>query len=965
MSYRSLSRERLYPILAVLLALLSAGCGSKNSASSTAKAQTYTICPGENATTESLIAFFDAREGDTIRFCEGHFDLSTGLIVNGKNGITIEGAGINKTYLSFASSDSSEGINISHADGIVMRGFTVQDTPGNAIRVYRSQYVTFSGVRALWSGYDQCNDDPEAEDSCSHHGAYGLYPVESRHVLIEDSEAFGASDAGIYVGQTSDVIVRNTRAEFNVAGFEFENTYRAVFEDNIATNNTGGFLIFDLPGLSQYGEKNIVRRNKAYRNNHENFAPIGNIVGIVPRGTGMLVLSTDNLEIYDNDIYDHDTLGIAVANYALADANEPDPKYDFYPEGIHIHGNRFRDNSLNPAEPSVDRGAASLLPLLLRIKNLGRSAHIVWDGAEDSPNDCTSFPVDQDGIPLNEPNPNEHGEEDRYEPRVNEFGRPNYQRNDPDPSCKYNAWKFDEAGALKPELGLFIAEDNTFENTQLSTAFMTDFLNANITTSALPQLLFDLLKPASTNLAPHRGALPPVELRPLKLPYVPDLDGADARPTEAEVSKACSAVKSGQVNFAAAKYNCPRLEQYGLFADPGDPTSQAIGGVPYELNTALFSDYAVKHRILFLPPGSAARYLDHADKVTATLDFPVGTIIAKTFGFQDGETENVIETRLLIRRETSKGSSWVGLPYLWKTDSTGKRYAELKIEGAKVAAKYDYADLDTQVDAHYSGTVEGYTVPAALSCLSCHAGDDRDPGAAPIGPKPRNLNRDHVYGSEGSVNQLQYLQLHGLLTGLPEDLASVEKMPRWNVPGDAGDAPNSDTDIHHRVRAYLEVNCMHCHNPAGPASNSGLFLDSYRTVNVQYGICKRPVAAGKGSGGRLYDIIPGDANGSILPYRLGSTEAGVRMPPIARSVVHGEAVNLITTWINEVLPTEDTEDAEGCTSGDGLLGLGVLGLEQALAQARRSQQAPASSADQRRSRTAPTAVGAGTSKRKS
>lgn len=945
-------------LAALIAGAILTACGSSSSVGTSEPAppasKTYLICPGDNATTESLIAFFDAREGDTIEFCAGTFDITTGLIVNGKNGITVKGAGINKTFLSFANSDSSEGLNVSNADGIVLKGFTVQDTPGNGIRVYRSKYVTFSGVRALWTNYDACSDDPEAENSCSHNGAYGLYPVESKHVLIEDSEAFGASDAGIYVGQTSDVIVRRTRAEYNVAGFEFENTYRAVFEDNIATNNVGGFLIFDLPGLSQYGEKNIVRRNKAYRNNHENFAPIGNIVGIVPRGTGMLVLSTDNLEIYDNDVFEHDTLGIAVVNYALADPNEPDQKYDFYPEGIHIHGNRFRDNSLNPAEPDADRGAASLLPLLLRIKNLGRSAHIVWDGAVDELDSDCGMPVDKDGIPLDQANPGEHGPEDRYEPRVNEFGRPNYQRNDPEPTCKYNAWKFDDEGVLKPDLGLFIAEDNTFENTMLSTALTTDFLNARLTSSAFPDILLDLLNPASTDLTPHRGSLPPVELRELELPYVPDLNSADARPTDAEIANACGAVKSGKVNFDAAKrYNCPRLDQYGLFSDKADPRSGAVAGVKYDLNTQLFTDYASKHRFIFLPPGTQAAYKDHNDDVTAAVDFPLGTIIAKTFSFEKEGVETLVETRLLIKRQSSNGVVWVGLPYVWTTGADGKAYAELKIEGARLPAEYDYEDHDPEVDAHYSGSVESYTVPAALTCLSCHAGDNRDPGAAPIGPKPRNLNKDFDYGSEGVMNQLVYLQTHGLLTGLPGDLAGVERLPRWNVPGDAGDTPNSDLDIHHRARAYLEVNCMHCHNPSGPASNSGLFLDAYRTVDVHYGICKRPVAAGKGSGGRLYDIIPGDADGSIMTFRLASTEAGVRMPPIARTVPHGEAVNLITSWINDVLPTEDTEDADACAQSS-VLGLSVAEFNAALAKIQQKQKAskPPTSADQRRAKVA-------------
>ncbi|HXG28807.1 MAG TPA: hypothetical protein VNJ47_08155, partial [Nevskiales bacterium] len=175
-------------------------------------------------------------------------------------------------------------------------------------------------------------------------------------------------------------------------------------------------------------------------------------------------------------------------------------------------------------------------------------------------------------------------------------------------------------------------------------------------------------------------------------------------------------------------------------------------------------------------------------------------------------------------------------------------------------------------------------------------------------------------------NQLRHLADLGLLEGLPANQAEVERHPRWNVPGDGGLAPGSPEDVHQRVRAYLEVNCMHCHHPNGNASNSGLFLDSFRTVNVQYGICKEPVAAGRGSGNRAYDIVPGSAADSILNFRVNSAEAGIRMPPLARSVVHGEAAALLMQWVDEVLPTPDTEDEEACTgpfAGVPVLGSGV------------------------------------------
>ena len=959
---------RVASMAAVALALTACGGGANSPSGVTGtggggtavQARTYSVC-GADTARQALIAFFDAREGDTISFCAGRFDLPTGLILNGKRGITIKGAGIDQTFLSFKNSDSAEGLNATHADGLIVQGLTIEDTPGNAIRIFRSEQVVLRDVRARWRDAAGRDETQAGYTPSPENGAYGLYPVESRHVLMERCEAHGASDAGIYVGQTSDVIVRNCLATFNVAGYEFENTFRAVFEDNVATKNTGGFLVFDLPDLRQYGAKNVVRRNKSFANNTDNFAPVGNIVGLVPRGTGMLILASDQLEIHDNEVYDNDTLGIAIINYGLADPNQPDPRYDFYPEGIEIHGNTFRDNGGNVQLPSVERGEASVLPLLLKLKNLGRSAHIVWDGAEDAPNGCTQIPRDADGVLLTQPNNARPHEEQGG--RTDERGRPNLTREDQAPHCKWTAWKFDGDSELKqPENGLCIAEDNTYSNTRLATLTTTEFLRANVTSSDAAQLVLDLLKPASTILAPHRCDLPARPDPVLALPYVLNPSSNDARPDPAEVARVCAAGTPGQVNRAALAFDCPRLDQYGLFADATDPTKNANGGgVSYELNTALFSDYSSKYRFLFIPPGQQATYRSASNGVTATLDFPVGTVISKTFSFRREDSagvlisENVVETRLLIKRQLADGSTtWTGLPYIW-SGTGASRVAELRIEGGTAAVSYDYLDPDPDVRnadgsrKRYSGAVSSYRVPAALNCLTCHAGDDREPGSAPIGPKARNLNRNNVYAGVGSINQLQHLRNLGLISGLPTDLSSVDKSPRWNVPGSSGQLPDSPQDVHLRVRAYLETNCMHCHNPGGAGSNSGLFLDAYRVVDVQYGICKKPVAAGRGSGGKRFDIIPRDAEGSILPFRLASAQAGVKMPPIARSVVHGEAVNLVNTWVETVLPTADTQDEEVCT---GLLGVPGLSLSvPEVAKAYADSAKSLSSADQRRARS--------------
>jgi parallel beta-helix repeat protein len=908
--------------LATTLALTACSRPSTSDGNGTAGRVNNGACikPDANARNNILTAIFEASAGDTVLLCEGKFDMPTGLLINSKPGLTLKGAGMKKTFLNFAKSDSAEGINASYSDGLILQDFTVEDTPGNGIRIFRSNFITMRGVRARWHDLAGRDETDPGYTPRSDVGAYALYPVETRHILMENCEAHGASDAGVYVGQSSDIIVRNCLATYNVAGYEFENTYRAIFENNVATKNTGGFLIFDLPDLRQYGEKNIVRNNKSFNNNTENFAPIGNIVGLTPRGTGMLILASDQLEIYGNEIYDNDTIGIAMVNFGLVDNKYPDLRYDFFPEGVEIHSNTFRNNGSNPQQPNADRGVASALPLLLRVKNFGRGADIVWDGGEDTPNGCTEYPKDKDGVPLNESNPNE---KDRYEARVDERGRPNWDRSDKEPTCKYNAWKFNAQGKLKkPENGLCIT-NNKHDGNPLTTPFLNAKLNR---TDFGPELAQQLITPGSTDLAPHNCDLPTRALPVLKLPYVPVKEAQ--RPSDAEVQKVCSAVKPGEVNWAALeKYNCPELSQYGLFSDPKSPLSAGNGkdGVmPYELNSTLFTDYASKYRVIFLPPttpGSAtakqAKYQDSREGITATLDFPVGTVISKTFTFRkedaDGNllSENVVETRLLIKRKTTAGVNWVGLPYVWKKDASGNNTkAVLSLAGDSVSVSWDYRDPNPNVKkngarARYTGSASQYTVPAALNCISCHGGDDREAGSAPIGPKARLMDRGINKDLSGE-NQLAFMVRKGWLDKVPT--THDAKSPVWDLPGSTGQTPGSAMDVHLRVRAYLEVNCMHCHNPNGGGSNSGLFLDSFRTVDKRYGICKKPVAAGRGSGGFKHDIVLGQAGSSILPFRVGSAEAGIRMPSIARTVVHGEASALINDWVDNQLSAVNNEN---------------------------------------------------------
>jgi hypothetical protein len=175
------------------------------------------------------------------------------------------------------------------------------------------------------------------------------------------------------------------------------------------------------------------------------------------------------------------------------------------------------------------------------------------------------------------------------------------------------------------------------------------------------------------------------------------------------------------------------------------------------------------------------------------------------------------------------------------------------------------------------------------------------------------------------ANQIAYWVDHNLLTGAPADLdvdantmiaTKVERIPYFNVPGDGGDTANSDADIEQRIRGYLEVNCAHCHNEGGAASNTGLYLDYFRAVNSSYGICKTPTAAGAGSDGRPHDIQPGSVSESIMPFRMGSDDVEAKMPPIAHSVVHDEALELLNEWIENVVDSEYEDGA--CANGPSL-----------------------------------------------
>jgi uncharacterized repeat protein (TIGR03806 family) len=339
------------------------------------------------------------------------------------------------------------------------------------------------------------------------------------------------------------------------------------------------------------------------------------------------------------------------------------------------------------------------------------------------------------------------------------------------------------------------------------------------------------------------------------------------------VETRCTVPPGEGVNLDSTQPFCDLLSSYRFFKGDGSTQEPNDGVLPYDLNTPLFSDYALKHRFVWLPPGTSATYSPR-DSFT----FPVGAVIIKTFAYPVDYRdlalgERLIETRLLVRRATG----WDPISYTWNEEQTE---AQRRVIGASIPVSWIQGD-GTEVSITYH-------VPNANQCKECH--EEHNEVVSPLGPKARNLNKDYAY-ADGTANQLERWTEVGYLEGAP----SANSAPR--VP--AFDDPSAGT-AEARARAYLDVNCGHCHNPTGLARTSGLYLNITEMDPPRYGVCKPPVAAGHGSGDRKVDIVPGHPEESILTYRMESIEAGVAMPELGRQTVHTEAIDVINQWIAEL-----------------------------------------------------------------
>ena len=307
--------------------------------------------------------------GSKVEITEGVFSISKSLSLEGKKNVVIKGQGMGKTILSFKNQTAgAEGIKITNCENITLEDLTVQDSKGDLIKTMHVKGMTFRRVKAEWTG------KPKETN-----GSYALYPVQCEDVLIDSCTAIGASDAGIYVGQSKNIEVKNCLAFQNVAGIEIENSLYADVHHNVATGNTGGILIFDLPDLVQKKGGHIrVFNNIIKENNLPNFAPKGNIVAQVPDGTGMTVLATNHVEIFNNQIINNKTSSIGIISYLMTEIKIKDTAYYPYPTAINIHDNVFERRH----ERATKKGRMGKM-YMFKLKFGKNVPHIMYDGIVD------------------------------------------------------------------------------------------------------------------------------------------------------------------------------------------------------------------------------------------------------------------------------------------------------------------------------------------------------------------------------------------------------------------------------------------------------------------------------------------------------------------------------------------------------------------------------------------------------
>lgn len=359
-------RHRLgIPTRALAICALVSACGDSDEVEPDERAKcTVTLAPGDDDQSTVQGALIDAKEGDVICFKAGRYEFENQLTLS-ENRVTVRGTA--DTVFDFSKQTSgANGIELT-GDGDTVESLKILDTKGDGVRATEVVGVTFRKIHVEWTR------GPHTDN-----GGYGIYPVSSRNILIEDCFASGASDTGIYVGQSEDIIIRRNEATLNVAGIEIENSSDAEAYDNHCHDNTAGLLVFNLPGLRRgNGKRSNVHHNRLEQNNHENFATKGNILADAPPGTGLFILAADDNQVHHNKVKDNHSSGIGIWSWYIALRDEEgraDRTYDFFPEGNYVFDNEMSNNGREPQARAVLIGASA-----------GEStiADIAWDGIID------------------------------------------------------------------------------------------------------------------------------------------------------------------------------------------------------------------------------------------------------------------------------------------------------------------------------------------------------------------------------------------------------------------------------------------------------------------------------------------------------------------------------------------------------------------------------------------------------
>lgn len=357
-------------IVAGLLAgplLLLAACDSGNAPDASSEPAADADAAG-TFEDEFRLALETASPGDVITVPPGTHAFTRSITLN-TDGVTIRGAGMNESVLSFQGQIAgAEGLLVNASD-FTIEDLGIEDTVGDALKINEGSNIVIRRVRTEWTN----GPDPG-------NGAYGVYPVQTENTLVDGVVAIGASDAGIYVGQSRNVVVRNSRAEYNVAGIEIENTVHADVYDNVARNNTGGVLVFNMPDLPQLGHSTRVFDNEITGNNTANFGAPGSAVAGVPAGTGIIINANDKVEIFNNRIGENNTANVLISSAfsaAYSSEREAAASFDPYPETIYIYDNAFGPSGMAPDREELDALRRAMFG------DEGVLPHIVWDGVVD------------------------------------------------------------------------------------------------------------------------------------------------------------------------------------------------------------------------------------------------------------------------------------------------------------------------------------------------------------------------------------------------------------------------------------------------------------------------------------------------------------------------------------------------------------------------------------------------------